>query len=361
VDAATGELRSAARHVLGLDWTGELKEEVKESTVEIGTPVCASVAGCEQELRRLRLQAATAAAARELAIVSAGIHPFSSWRGQALTSRERYIRIQERYGRLMRTQHIFGMHVHVGVPEGVDRVALLNRLRLYTPYLIALSASSPVYEGEDTAFASYRTVLFHRFPHTGPPPAFASEREYRAYVGRLVRARAIDDEWNIYWSIRLHPRYPTLEFRAADACPRIEDAVGVAALARALVAAAAAGRLPVTPAATGDSSADELLRTNEWTAARYGLEASLLDDPVPGGGHLRDSVLRLLDRVAPFAAALGDAAELAHVARILERGAGAERIRAQVGAGSELPEVVRWLAAETVLGLGLDRRSEQRE
>lgn len=362
VSPRTGELRSRAPDVLATDWSGEIHPECQQTMLEIGTPICASAAELTREIRRLRLQAASAAAAEELHSLAAGIHPFSRWEAQRSTAGERYRRLAERYGRVIRTGHIFGMHVHVALPEGVDRVAVMNRVRGYVPHLLALSASSPIYEGTDTGYASYRTILGQRFPHTGPPPRFPSDDAHRRFVELLVGTGAIESADTLYWSIRPHPRYPTLEFRVTDACPRADDAVAIATLVRALTAAAADGSLPDGGSAFSESVSDALLAHNEWEAARYGLEAMRVDPAVDGGCEpLRDSVLRLRDRLGPTAESLGDGDALAGVEAILARGNGAVRIRNVFRARGSLPAVVEWLVEESNLGTGLDRRRAQRE
>lgn len=361
VSPRTGELRSRAHDVLETDWSGEIHPESQQTMLEIGTRICASAAELEGEIRRLRLQAASAAAAEELHSLAAGIHPFSRWEAHRATAGERYVKLRERYGRVIRTEHIFGMHVHVAVPGGVDRAVVMNRVRGYIPHLLALSASSPIYEGSDTGYASYRTILGQRLPNTGPPPRFPSEEAFRGFADLLVRTGAIDDGSMLYWSIRPHPRYPTLEFRVADACPRADDAVVIAALARALTAAAAEGSLPEVGGACSESAADALLAQNEWQAARYGLDAVRADPALDAGCEpLRDAVLRLRDRVAPAAESLGDGDALAGLEALLARGNGAARIREVHRARGTLPAVVEWLVEESNLGTGLDRRRSQR-
>ena len=360
VSPETGELRSRARDVLDVDWSGDLVPENQQTMLEIGTCICDSADALMQELKRLRLQVSSAADAEGLRSVAAAIHPFSRWEDQTRTRGERYQRILERYGRVIRTEHIFGMHTHVAVPEGTDRVALMSPLRAYTPHLLALSASSPIYEGDDTGYASYRTIINNRLPNTGPPPHFASAAEMRGYLDAMLASGAIEDSYNIYWSIRPHPEYPTLEFRATDVCPRVEDAVAIAALTRALVAAVVRGEVAPPASRWSESAVQALLATNEWQAARFGLDARLV--PLDGGSAvpLRDDVESLLAQVAPVAGALGDADALSGVSRILERGNGADRIRSQWLRCEDLSSLVEWLAGETLVGVGLDRRTEQR-
>jgi glutamate---cysteine ligase / carboxylate-amine ligase len=362
VDPVTGALRSRARDVLRGDWSDEIREEFHETTIEIGTRICSGAEDIDVELRRLRFQVGTAAAAEGLEIAAAGTHPFSPWESQLRTAGERYGAIARRYGRIVRDEHIFGMHVHVEVPRE-RRVELLSACRVWLPHLLVLSCSSPFLEGEDTGFDSFRSIMWRRWPLSGVPPHLGSESDYRALIDTLLTAGAIEDERTVYWSLRPHPVYPTLEFRVMDVCPRLEDAVSIAALIRSLVVAAAEGRLPA--AGDGALSAalrEEVLRANFWLAARYGLAANfIVPDAATGHVVAADALRRLLDGLLPVAESLGDAAALAGIERLLDRGNGARRMRAVREERGSDAELMRWLIGETMLGSGLDRRGGQRE
>jgi glutamate---cysteine ligase / carboxylate-amine ligase len=362
VSSASGDLTSRARHVLAADWAGELQAEVHESMLEVGTHVCRGARELRDEIRRLRLQVASTAATEDLRVVAAGIHPYSRWQDQLMSRGERYDAIREHYARVVRTEHVFGMHIHVAVPGGVDRIPLLRGARWFTPHLLALSCSSPIYEGRDTGFSSYRHILWRRLPLTGPFPGVRSEEEYARFTELLVRTGAAMDNATIYWSIRPHPEYPTIEFRITDVCPRLEDAVAIAVLARGVTAATAAGALTHPTTGLVDTADVAVIAANEWTVARYGLDAKII---VPGRDTgteaIRDSVRRLLEVVTPFAAEFGDEEALAGVETILERGNASDRIRERAPLSRELPALVDWLAGESMLGTGLDRRMEQRE
>jgi glutamate---cysteine ligase / carboxylate-amine ligase len=359
VDAETGALRSGARAVLDTDWSGAIRREMHQSTIEIGTSVCTSSAAVDAELRTLRMQAATAAAAEDLRIVAAGGHPFAAWRDHHRMDGDRYARMAGAYGRIARDEHNFGTHIHVGV--ATDRAVVMGVVRRFLPHLLALSCSSPYHEGEDTGYASFRTVLWRRWPSAGVPPRFRSEAEFDAFVGSLLRAGVIGDARNLYWMIRPHPEYPTLEFRVCDACPRLEDTVALAGLARVLVHAAAGGALPEPDRDWTDSARDAVLADDVWRVARYGLEARLVEPAVAAGFETaRDALRRLIDGLAGVAAGLGEADALGGVATILERGNGTDRIRAYAAGAPDLADVTLWLAAETELGAGLDRRRATR-
>ncbi len=362
VDAGTGALCSRAREVLTTDWSEEIRPELQETTLEIGSRICRSAAALDVELRRLRFQVATTAAVLGLDIAAAGVHPFSRWEVHRLAQEERYRVIAECYGRIARDEHNFGMHIHIGIPARYDRIRLQNVVRHYVPLLIALSASSPYYEGEDTGYASYRMVLWRRWPNAGIPPRLDSEREYRALLELLLTTGAIGDQRNHYWGVRPHAVYPTLEIRVTDVCPRVEDAVALAALVRALIVAIAEGRLREPAADQSDGTLSTLLAVNEWRAMRYGLDGWMVDPAAPEGRRpVRSAVLRLVDEVAPVAEELGDGDMPGAIAALLERGNAADRMRRVHAAYGGLGAVVEWVIGETKLGTGLDRRRSQRE
>jgi glutamate---cysteine ligase / carboxylate-amine ligase len=360
VDPGSGDLRSSARPVLGGDWSGDIRREMQDSTIEIGTQVCGSSAAALADLKRLRLQAATAAAAEELNIVAAGLHPFSDWREQAMSDGDRYRDMAQLYGRIARDEHNYGMHVHVAV-DG-DRMRLLNTLRHYIPHLLALSCSSPYYEGEDTGYASYRMVLWRRWPGAGPPPRLESDEACSRYIAALLSAGVLPDERSVYWLIRRHPEYPTVEFRMCDVCTRVEDAAAIAGLARVLVAAAAEdGLAEPAPADWTPEAVDAALSDDCWRAARHGLDACLVTAGGDGAGvPVRDALLRLLDGVQRTADALGEDDVPAAIETILRRGTAADRARAFNRECADLRLLVAWLQAETMLGVGMDRRRAQR-
>ena len=364
IDADTGALRSRASEVLAMDWSDELQAELHENTVEIGTPVCRGWSDVREQLGRQRFQTATAAAAEGLEIAAAGLHPFSRWEGHRIHSKARYEKIAERHDRVARQVQIFGMHIHVGVPEGVDRVTLMGRVMAFCPFLLALSASSPFLEGEDTGFASYRSILWRKFPFMGIPPRFHSTDEYEEFVETLLRSGALQDRGSLYWSVRPHAEYPTLEFRSADVCPRADDAATLAELVRLVVAGVAELDIEIPGAQQGslrDDAWRSILTENEWLAGRYGLAAKLVAPSAPRGRiGVREALRELLDRLSPVADALDTVATLGRVEEMLDRGNGADRMRAVYQEQESFQAVAAWLVRETRLGTGVDRRRKQR-
>lgn len=361
VDARTGELRSVARCVIAGDWAHELKPEMQQHTVEVETSVCSATDCVRDDLARLRFQAAVAAEAQGVRILAAGTHPFSSATGHAFTEADVYRDIRREYRELAESQAIFGMHVHVGVPEGADRVHVANVARLYLSYLSAISASSPFHAGRDTGYASFRTLTWRRWPRTGAPPRFSGQEELGLLMRWLTETECVDGPGRLYWDLRPHHRYPTVEFRVADVTPRLEDAVAAAALARAIVAGIVEGELrePDLP----QSVLQPLIVENAWRAARDGTEAVFVDlwAPEPRTVPAREAVLGLAERLRPYARALGDAEALDGLAETFERGCAALRMRRRAEEmDGDLAALVLWAADETLVGLGMDRRTDQR-
>ena len=346
VDSGTRELRSwGGRVVEGARLeAGEVAAELMESQVEAVSPVCRTLSEVRLELSRLR-RAVIRAAGEEGRIVAASTHPFSRWQNQAVTPKERYRVLVEAYQQLAREQVVFGFHVHVGIADPEAAVRAMNRLRVWLAPLLALSANSPFWHGEDTGYASYRTQVWGRFPVSGPPGIFSSRAEHDATVEALVRTETVEDATKIYWDARLPEKTETIEVRVADVCPTVDEAVMMAGLCRALVRSCfeRSGREepypPVRP---------ELLRAAHWRASRYGLEGELVDVDeerlVPAG----DAVRKLLDFARPALEEFGDWDEVFGTVReTLRRGNGAMRQRAVYRRTGRLESVVDMLIEET--------------
>ncbi len=276
VDVATMALADApgvltsARALLGDGAQGE----ISTSQLEIVTPVCTSLASVRAELVRLRRGAAAAAEEHRCRLLAAGSHPSATWREQRMTADQRYRSIGDRLGLLAHQQLIAGTHVHVGVPDPELAVQVLDRLRPDLPVLIALAGSSPFWEGVDSGYASYRTQWFARFPVAGASEPLGSRAAYEAVVADLVASGVVDDASHLYWDARPSSRFPTVEIRVADACPRVSDVVLQAGLSRSLVRLAAAQALADEPF---PEPRPEVVRAARWRAARDGLEGKLFD------------------------------------------------------------------------------------
>lgn len=341
-----GELRGRAPELLAAG--GPAKEEFQRTMVEVETPICATAAEVGRRLRERRAQLARLAAAHDLAIAAAGLHPVGPYPSEQVSDVAAYQRIAERGGAPARELHIFGMHVHVAVPDAEAAVRAMCGAAIYIPHLLAPSCSSPFHRGEDSRFESYRTVLRDMSPRVGPPLPVTNATEY----GRLVRILGPADDLGrgespIAWDIRPSARYPTVEFRLFDCCPHLDTAVLLVAMARALTA-----MFHDRPAPQPTGTEMQLLRENRWRAARYGLHARFyrLDPPTGEERGARDAILALIDRLAPIAERLGDGEILAGAERILARGTAASAMRRAWEETGSFPEVVRWVARHTLGG-----------
>ena len=328
-----------------------MSEELFESLVELHTPVCASVADAERELRRMRVHGLAIAAANGLRLGAAGTHPFSLFERQRVTGRERYRALVDDLQYAARRELIFGMHVHVAVDDPDRAVRVVGALQAHLGELVALSASSPFWRGELTGLASCRHLIFSAFPRSGPPPQFRSYAEFAAVVAELVACGCIQDYTRTWWDVRLQPRFGTVEVRVMDAVSRVEDAVALTAYVQALVAhyvaADQAGEtLPLWHPV--------LTHENKWRAARYGLQATVIDLEHGGPIPITQLIERTLREIAPDARAIGCDRELEGVRRIVRDGNGADRQLAVYAATSDPREVARDIANVTQADLAAE-------
>ncbi len=321
-----------------------VSEELFESLIELHTPVCADIAELERELLRVRRHGLATAAAEQLRLGSAGTHPFSLFERQRVTGRERYRALVDDLQYAARRELVFGMHVHVAVDDPDRAARVVSALQPHLCELVALSASSPFWRGEPTGLASCRHLIFSAFPRSGPPPHFASYEEFAAVVAQLVDCGCIEDYTRTWWDVRLHPRFGTVEVRVMDAVSRVEDAIALAAYVQALVARyAGADQAGETLPRWHQVLTDE----NKWRAARYGLQAGVIDLVRGGPIPITDLVERTLGEIAPFARAVGSEAALDGIRRILRDGNGADRQLAVHAAMGSTREVTRDIADVT--------------
>jgi glutamate---cysteine ligase / carboxylate-amine ligase len=348
IDPGTAELAPGAKSVLAhLDEPAEAQPELLRSAVETATPVCRSLAEVAAELGAARSRLAEACAQAGLWVAAAGTVPDGGVRALTVYPARRYARMAVEYQQLVEEQAVCACQVQVGVADRELAVAAAGRVRIWLPVLLALSASSPFYRDGDTGYASYRSLLWSRWPTSGPPEPFSSAAEYDSLVEALVGCGVIADTGMVYYDARPSARYATVEVRVADACPRVDDAVLLAGLARAMVITAVAEEMAGRPAPT---ARPELVRAATWRAARSGMSGDLIDlrvqRPVPAQ-VLLDSFLHHLD---PALRATGDAPT---VARLLEsarsRDTSAARQRAAYARRGNLHDVVTDLVAETAI------------
>jgi carboxylate-amine ligase len=350
LDSQTFDLVQHIDSVLAATTGHELEErvnaELMQSVLEIATPVCRTAADVDTELRRLRAYVTAIARDQGLRVGSAGTHPFSLFERQRITARDRYHALVDQLQYVARRELIFGMHIHVAVDDPEKAIQVVNGLLPQLAPLLALSASSPFWRGDPTGLASTRQILFAAFPRSGPPPRFNDYNDYAQVVGQLEKTGCIADYTHIWWDIRLHPKWGTIEVRICDAITRVEDAVALAAYCQCLVKLLCEQH----EAGVEIPSYHRILTTeNKWLAARYGLEAPIMD--LETGRRNRIPVARLVRRTVrdlePHARELGCERELEHIREMLGRGNGADRQLRIYNANRDIVEVVREIAAAT--------------
>ena len=357
IDPATMELRS---HVMQLvsaaspDIVEQVKHEMHQSIVETGSKICDSVADLRIEMHRTRGELIAAAERADLQIVAAGTHPFSSWIDQVISPGERYENIVEELQQLARSLLIFGMHVHVAMPDKQTTIDMMNMVRYFLPHLLALSTSSPFWMGRNTGLKSFRTTVFRRFPRTGVPEQFESWSAYENFVNLLVKLNSIDNGKKIWWDVRPHPTFGTLEFRMCDVTTKVEEAVAIAALTQAIV-------VKLHRLYTGNMSfrlyRRALIEENKWRAARYGIEGKLIDFGKEAEVPMRELATELLEFVDDVVDDLGSRSAVEYVHTILREGTSAERQLRVYQETGDLKAVVRHLVEETRGGVIQPRAS----
>jgi glutamate---cysteine ligase / carboxylate-amine ligase len=352
IDPETRELRSHIQQILAdgkLILKEHFKPEMHQSMVELGTEICRDTRSARQQIVLLRSELAALAARDGLKIASAGTHPFSHWKDQEITTDERYLTIVNDMQQIARINLIFGLHVHVGIPDREKGIDVMNQARYFLPHLYALSVNSPFWLGRNTGLKAYRQMIFERFPRTGIPDAFESLSEYEDYLKLLVSTHCIDNAKKIWWDIRLHPFFNTIEFRICDAQSRVDDTIALAALMQAIVAKLYKLR---EQNVTFRSYPRRLLDENRWRAARYGIDGKLIDFGRCCEMDERDLLHEMLAFVESELEELGSKSELAHIEKIMTEGTGADRqLRAWERSGGDLKAVVDHIIAETYEGL----------
>jgi glutamate---cysteine ligase / carboxylate-amine ligase len=332
------------------EFTERIGPELMQSVLEISTPVCRTAADVDSELRRLRSYVTETARSQDLRVGSAGTHPFSLFERQRITARDRYRNLVDQLQYVARRELIFGLHIHVAVDDPEKAIHVTSALLLHLAEFLALSANSPFWRGEATGLASSRQMVFAAFPRSGPPPRFRDYADYAEVVGQLEKTGCIADYTHIWWDIRLHPRFGTIEVRVMDAVTRVEDTTALAAYVQGLVKlyseAYEAGReLP---------SYHRIFTTeNKWLAARYGLEAPVMD--LVTGRRNRVPVAQLVRRalreIEPHARELGSERELEGIQDILARGNGSDRQLRVFNANRDIAEVASEIADATEAAL----------
>ncbi|TNF63439.1 MAG: carboxylate-amine ligase [Rhodobacteraceae bacterium] len=302
----------------------QVSPEFLQCQIEIGTKVCADIGAAREDLKRLRACVARQARRFNMAPIAVSCHPFADWKDQHRTEKERYSQLQQAMGGVARRLLICGMHVHVGLQDKALRTDLMPQLSYFLPHLLALSTSSPFWQGDDTGLASYRLTVFDNLPRTGLPPQFGSWAEYERTTGTLIELGIIEDTTKIWWDLRPSHRFPTLETRIMDVSPRLEHALSLAAAVQAITRMLCRLRAQNLRWREYDRF---LIAENRWRAQRYGITEGLIDF---GEGRIRalpDLVNELIGMLAEDAEALGSMSEIAGLKDILDQGTSATRQR----------------------------------
>ena len=351
IDPVTRDLKAHITEMIdeGQMMLGEqVKPEMHQSMIEVGTGICANVQEARADVIRLRRVISELAAKKGLRIAAASTHPFSDWETSQITPNERYYLLIEEMQHVARSLLIFGMHVHVGIDDRDASVHLMNAARYFLPHVLALTTSSPFWVGRNTGLKSYRCEVFKKFPRTDIPDYFSSIGEFDSYVNLLIKTGCIDNAKKIWWDVRPHPFFPTLEFRICDLPSKVDEVVTIAALFQAIIAKL----YKLYRQNMGFRLYRRaLIQENKWRAVRYGLDSKMIDFGKQKEVPTRDLILELLDFIDDVVDELGSRKEIEYVHTILENGTSADRQLRRFEETGELTAVVDGIMAETVDGV----------
>ncbi len=350
----TGKLASRAQSILERGepiFEEQIKPEMLQSTLEFVSPVLADMSAARMELYSSRALLARLLEPDKLALVSAGTHPSATWQSQKRTEKERYEELEEEYQDLGRSLLIFGLHVHVAVDSKERAVKIMNQARSWLPHILALSSNSPFSEGRLTGLKSYRSIIWKRFPRSGTPDIFPAYRDFERFVQDLVDMQCIDNGKKIWWDMRPHPFFDTLEFRISDMPSTIEDTLAIAALCQALVA-----KLTQLDERGADVPilARDYIDENKWRAVRYGLDAQVVDFVKRKQISMRDALRELLAFVDDVVDELDSRREIDYIHTLLDdaQGTGADRqIAVFEQSGGDISKVNQFLVERTMQGV----------
>ena len=348
VDPQTRMLRSRVSEILeeGKMLLGEqIKPEMIQSMIEVGTGVCKNIQEARTDITHLRSIISSLARKKDLAIVASSTHPISHWKDQELFDDQRYTLLVEELQMVASSLLIFGLHVHVGIADPERAIHIMNAARYFLPHVLALTTSSPFWLGVNTGLKSYRSEVFKKFPRTDIPDHFGSHASFQRYVDLLVKTGCIDNGKKIWWDVRPHPFFPTLEFRICDIPTRVDDTIAIAALFQAIVA-------------TLDRLIDKnlgfrlyrrmLIQENKWRAVRWGLDGRMIDFGKQKEVPVRDLIHELLEFVDPVLNDLDSRKEVEHIHTILDRGTSADEQLRVFNETNDLKAVVDMLMHRTM-------------
>ncbi len=325
-----------------------VKPEMHQSVIEVGTRVCRDIKEARENILSLRREMITLASEHGMLLAAGSTHPFSDWKLQETYPDERYARVVEDMQLIARANLVFGLHVHIGIEDRNTAIHIMNSMRYFLPHILALSTNSPFWMGMNTGFKSYRCKVFERFPRTGIPDTFANWSEYENFVALLVRTNCIDNGKKIWWDIRPHPFFNTLEVRVCDIPMRLDETVAIAALIQATVA------MLYRLHASNKSYriyGRALISENKFRASRYGLDGKLIDFGKEEEVPLRQLMLEYLELIDDVVDELGSRREINYIHEMLKMGTGADRQLKVFEETGDLKKVVDYMIAETRIGV----------
>lgn len=348
IDPKTGELTSYIAEFLERDAMlikDSMVPEFLKSQLEVTSKVCKNIQEARKEVIRLRRLASDFAKQNNCEIIAAGTHPYSHWKDQVLTDKERYHGLYDSMQYVAKRLLIFGMHVHIGIPDKDLRVDVMNQMRYFIPHILSLSSSSPFWQGQDTGFKSYRGIVFEDLPRTGPPETFDSSKAYDEFLNQLITTNSIDSPSKIWWDIRPHYKFPTLEFRMCDSTTKVDEVVAIAALIQSLVATMISNRKRNI---SWRDYRQSLISENKWRAMRHGINGKMIDLGAIQETDTKLLFLELLEIVQESAKELGTEKEIEYIKTMLNNGTSADRQLAMYKKTKDFKKVVEMLASETL-------------
>ncbi len=351
IDPVTRELKSHMSKIVEggkVTLQERIKQEMHQAVVEVGTNICENIVQAREEVTYLRKMLLDLADKQHLHVAAGGTHPFSDWQTQLITEDDRYNKLIDEMRDVARGNLIFGLHVHVGIDDRNAAIEIMNEARYFLPHIFALSVNSPFWCGRNTGFHSYRAKVFDKFPRTGIPEHFNSATEYDSYLDLLIKTGCIDNGKKIWWDLRLHPFFPTIEFRICDVPLRVDETICLTAIMQALVAKLWKLREQNLSFRTYRK---HLINENKWRAARYGIHAKLIDFGKEKEVSYRELVDELLDFIKDTAEELGSTHEVNYVYEILKNCTGTDRQLKVFEETHDLKAVVDYMVTETRFGL----------
>ena len=352
IDPETFDLRSHIHTELIAQGKVQLQEKVKtemhQSVIEVGTGICRTIAEAREDVVNLRRQTVRLAREHGLLLAAGATHPFADWRVQDISPDERYLQVVEDMQAVARSNLIFGLHVHIGIEDRETSIHLMNQVRYFLPHLLALSTNSPFWLGMNTGLKSYRCKVFDKFPRTNIPETFASWADFEGLVNLLIRTNCIDNAKRIWWDVRPHPFFSTLEVRICDLPMRVDETLAIAALIQATLR-----KLYKLHSCNQGYRVygRSLLMENKWRASRYGLDGMLIDFGREKEVPERELILEYLNFVDDVLDELECRKEVEYVQTMLDRGSGADRQLKVFAETGDLKKVVEYMVRETEAGL----------